>query len=184
MALKSTIFKAELAISDMDRGYYASHSFRIARHPSETDERMMVRLMAFSRHADERLEFGKGISTDDEPALWRKDLTGAIEDWIDVGLPDEKWLRKACGRARQVVLYAYGGHHSVDVWWGQNQKLLERFDNLTIYNLPLDTTKALAKLAARSMALQATIQDGQLWFSGEDENVVVEPMVLMKAGER
>src|SRR5512147_3279852 len=106
MALKSTIFKAELQISDMDRNYYGSHSLTIARHPSETDERMMVRLLAFALHANEGLAFGRGLSTDDEPDLWQRDLTGAIRLWIDVGLPDEKLLRRACGRADEVVVYA------------------------------------------------------------------------------
>ena len=109
MAIKATIFKTELQVSDMDRGYYRDHTLTLARHPSETDERMMVRLLAFALHADEALLFGRGLSTDDEPDLWQKDLTGAVELWIDVGLPTEKDIRKACGRARQVVVYCYGG---------------------------------------------------------------------------
>ena len=90
MALKATIFKADLQIADMDRNHYGNHALTLARHPSETDERMMVRLLAFAIHADEQLSFGKGLSTEDEPDLWQKDLTGAIERWIDVGLPDER----------------------------------------------------------------------------------------------
>src|SRR5258705_10302215 len=109
MALKSTIFKAELSVADIDRGYYRDHVLTIARHPSETDERMMVRLLAFALHADERLAFGRGLSTEDEPDLWQRDLTGSIEKWIDVGLPDEREVRKACGRARAVYVLAYGG---------------------------------------------------------------------------
>src|SRR5258708_39391271 len=110
MALKATIFKAELHIADMERGYYQDHSLTVARHPSETDERMMVRLLAFALNADATLAFGAGLSTDDEPDLWRKDLTGSIETWIDVGLPDEKRIRKACGRAAEVLVYSYVGH--------------------------------------------------------------------------
>src|SRR5690242_13559913 len=109
MALKSTIFKATLAVADLDRGYYAEHALTVARHPSETDERMMVRLLAFALHADERLEFGRGISSDDEPALWLKEYSGEIRLWIEVGLPDERLLRRAAGRADQVVVLAYGG---------------------------------------------------------------------------
>ena len=109
MALKATIFKADLSIADMDRNYYADHALTLARHPSETDERMMVRLAAFALNAHERLAFGGGISTEDEPALWRRDLTGAIEQWIDVGLPEARDLRRACGRASEVIVYAYGG---------------------------------------------------------------------------
>ena len=118
MALKATIFKAELHIADMERGYYHDHALTVARHPSETDERMMVRLLAFALNADETLAFGAGLSTDDEPDLWRKDLTGSIETWIDVGLPDEKRIRKACGRADEVFVYSYGGH-AAQLWWQQ-----------------------------------------------------------------
>ena len=175
MALKATIFKAELNISDMDRQYYGDHTLTIARHPSETDERMMVRLLAFALHASEALTFGRGISTDDEPDLWQKDLTGAIECWIDVGLPDEKLIRKACGRARQVYVYTYGGR-GADIWWGQSSSKLERLDNLTVMNIPLATTQAMAKLAQRNMSLQCTIQDGEIWLSGGDETVQLRLM--------
>ena len=116
MALKSTIFKVDLAVADIDRGYYHDHSLTIARHPSETDERMMIRLLAFALHSQDALEFGRGLSAADEPDLWRRDLTGAIEQWIDVGLPDEREVRKACGRAREVYVLAYGGR-AVELWW-------------------------------------------------------------------
>jgi uncharacterized protein YaeQ len=116
MALKSTICKAELAVADIERGYYGNHAVTLARHPSETDERMMVRLLAFALHADDALAFGRGLSADGEPDLWQRDLTGTIEQWIDVGLPDEREVRKACGRAREVHVLAYGGR-AVDLWW-------------------------------------------------------------------
>jgi uncharacterized protein YaeQ len=177
LAIKATIFKAELQVADMDRGYYGSHSLTIARHPSETDERMMVRMLAFAIHAHERLEFGKGISTDEEPAVWLKDLTGSIESWIDVGLPDERLLRKASGRAREVDLYLYGGS-AADIWWKANAATLERLNNLCVWNLPQVATKALAGLAARSMTLSATIQDGQAWMASNDGSVSVEPVLL------
>ena len=179
MAIKSTICKAELSVSDMDRGYYATHELTIARHPSETDERMMVRVLAFALHAEEYLEFAKGISTDHEPTLWRKDFTGAIQDWIDVGLPDEKWLRKACGRSAAVTLYTYGGS-AAEMWWKQNESLLARLNNLAVMNIVQETTKALAKLAARNMSLSASIQDGALLFSNDAETVAVE-LVRLKS---
>lgn len=173
MALKSTIFKAALQISDLDRNYYATHALTIARHPSETDERMMVRILAFALNADDALAFGKGISSDDEPALWRKDLTGSVELWIEVGLPDEKLLRRACGQANQVMVYTYGGR-GADLWWEQNCDKLERQERLAVYNIPLETSRALAALAERNMQLQCTIQDGQIWFSQGDETVQLE----------
>ncbi|HEX4986813.1 MAG TPA: YaeQ family protein [Burkholderiales bacterium] len=173
MALKSTIFKAGLQIADMDRGYYRDHALTLARHPSETDERMMVRLLAFALHAGDALAFGTGLSTGDEPDLWRRDLTGDIEEWIDVGLPDEKRLRKACGRAAAVHVYAYGGR-AADVWWRQNGGALARLDRLRVVNLPLAATQALGALAARTMQLQATIQDGQAWLADDKTAVQVD----------
>ncbi len=177
MALKATIFKAELQVADLDRHYYADHCLTLARHPSETDERMMVRLLAFARHADEALQFTKGLCADDEPELWQKDLTGAIELWIDVGLPDEKRLRRACGRARRVVVYAYGGR-AVDIWWEQNAAALGRLDNLAVYTLPAAATAALAELAQRSMMLQCTLQEGQVWIGDAERTATVEVTVL------
>ena len=173
MALKATIFKAALQIADMDRSYYADHALTIARHPSETDERMMVRLLAFALNAHEFLAFGKGLSSEDEPDLWQKDLTGAIETWIDVGLPDEKLVRRACGRARRVLVYTYGGRIA-DMWWTQSLAKLERMDNLAVINLPQSASLGLAKLAQRNMQLQCTVQDEQVWLSDGEVSVPVE----------
>ena len=173
MALKSTIFKADLQISDLGRNYYHDHSLTIARHPSENDERLMVRLLAFALHAHEALVFANGMATDDEPALWKKDLTGAIELWIEVGQPDEKRVRRACGRARQVVIYSYGGH-GADVWRDRMNGDLDRAGNLTVVSLPASATKALAALAQRSMKLQITIQDGQVWMGDGKDTVHFE----------
>ena len=136
MALKSTICKAELGIADLDRGHYRDHALTVARHPSETDERMMIRVLAFALHADDDLAFGRGLSADDEPDLWRRDLTGAIEQWIDVGLPDERDVRKACGRAREVSVLAYGGR-AVDLWWASARAKLERQERLTPRGAPI-----------------------------------------------
>ncbi|MBK6630593.1 MAG: YaeQ family protein [Betaproteobacteria bacterium] len=181
MALKATIFKADLQIADMDRNYYQSHVLTLARHPSETDERMMVRLLAFALYAEERLEFGRGLSTDDEPALWLKDLTGAVELWIEVGLPDEREIRKACGKASRVVVLTYGGR-GADLWWGQNRDKLERLRNLTLSNLPSATSQSLAALANRNMSLQCTIQDGHAWLTDGENTVHIEPLKLKDAG--
>ena len=179
MASNATIFKAMLQIADMDRNYYQDHALTLARHPSETDERMMVRLLAFVRHAHEALAFGRGISAADEPDLWQKDLTGNIDLWIEVGQPDEKEIRRACGRARQVFIYTYGGR-GTDLWWTQNREKLERLENLTVLNLPLDASRALAKLAQRTMQLQCTIQEGQIWLGDGNEAVQIE-LLTMKA---
>lgn len=174
MALKATIFKATLNIADMDRHYYADHQLTIAQHPSENDERMMIRLLAFALNASEGLEFTKGLSTDDEPELWQKSLSDEIELWIELGLPDESRLRKACNRSRQVILYAYGGR-AVPLWLEKHQNKLSRFDNLTIIDLPAESTEALAGLVERNMNYQVTIQDGEVSFSNEGALTNITP---------
>ena len=177
MALKSTIFKINLQISDVDRHYYNDHSFTIARHPSETDIRMMVRLLVFSIHAHEDLTFTKGLSTDDEPDLWNKNLSGEIEQWIDLGQPDEKRIRKACGLAKQVFIYCYSGS-SAEIWWNQNSEKFKRFKNLTIINIPAPKTKDLAKLAQRNIKLNCTIEDGIVWLADGSSTVEIKPEAL------
>ena len=172
MALKATIYKAELQIADMDRHYYQDHALTIARHPSETDERMMMRVLAFVLNASESLTFGKGLSADDEPDLWQKDLTGAIELWIEVGQPDEKRILKACGRAEKVIIYSYSSNSSI--WWNQVSSRIERAKNLTVLNLPTQVSMALAKLAQRNMQLQCTVQDGQTWITANGETVQID----------
>jgi uncharacterized protein YaeQ len=178
MALKATIFKVDLSVADMDRNLYEDFSLTLARHPSENDVRMMVRLLAFMRYADKALVFGKGLSTDEEPDLWIKDLTGVIDLWIVVGQPDERWLRKASGRAANVVVFSYGGRVA-EVWWEQNRAVLEKLPNLTVLRIPPESTQALADLANRTMSLQCMIQDGEMLVTGEGEAVRVEPVVVM-----
>ncbi|MDR3411973.1 MAG: YaeQ family protein [Formivibrio sp.] len=173
MALKATIYKADLQIADMDRNYYAGHALTIARHPSENDGRMMARLLAFALNANESLAFTKGLCDNDEPDIWQKDLTGAIELWIELGQPDEKRLRQACGKAGRVQLYCYSGR-SAEIWWEQNSNKARRFENLAVANIPVDAVQALAGLANRSMQLQCTIQDGQIWLADQLQNVSVE----------
>ncbi|WP_042303011.1 YaeQ family protein [Paraburkholderia kururiensis] len=178
MALKSTIYKAELQIADMDRHYYGDHALTIARHPSETDERMMVRIAAFALFAQERLEFCKGLSDADEPDLWQKDLTGAIERWIEVGQPDERRIAKACGRAEDVVVIAYGGRTS-DIWWQGVQTRMDRLRNVTVWSLGEGVAASLGALAERTMRLQCTVQDGAAWLgSAATEPVAIDWTVL------
>jgi len=182
MAIKATIFKANLQIADMERHYYQDHVLTLARHPSETDERMMVRLLAFALHAHEYLEFGQGMNEEDDADIWQKDLTGAIKLWIDVGIPDEKLIRKACGRADKVIVYCYGGRVA-DLWYEQNSSQFKRQSNLEIISIPVENTRALAKLAQRNMQLQCTIQDGQIWVSDSNDSVMVERIRLKAPAE-
>ena len=173
MALKATIFKAELRIADMDRNYYHDHALTIARHPSETDERMMVRVLAFALHAHDALAFGKGLGADDEPDLWQKDLAGAVEVWIDVGQPDARRVRRACGRAAHVYIYAYGGR-TVDTWWDKARATLDRSANLRVMKLSAISSQAAARPAQRTMRLDCTIQDGQIWMADAEHTIEVD----------
>jgi uncharacterized protein YaeQ len=141
-ALKSSIYKAELSVADMDRQHYETYPLTLARHPSENEERMMVCILAFARHAGTALSFDKGISDNSEPDLWTIGDTGAIDIWIELGQVDEKRLRQACGRARQVIIYTYNGAAS-DIWWQQNQTRIQRFDNLSMFNVPPASVEAL-----------------------------------------
>src|SRR6187397_843877 len=159
MAPNATIFKATLHLADVDRHYYEDHSLTLARHPSETDERMMVRLLAFALNADPLLDFGRGLSAEDEPDLVKKDLTGQIELWIEVGLPDERDVRKAAGRADEVKVYAYGAR-SAALWWAANGEALSKLKNVTVLEVTAETCEILKRFAARNMKLSCTVQDG------------------------
>lgn len=176
MALKATIFKADVQISDLDRHYYGNHSLTLARHPSETDERLMVRLLAFCLHASETLRFGRGLSTEDEADLLDTDATGSVRHWIDVGTPDPRDIRKACGKAERVTVLAYG--RTVEVWWRQNTEALSAPRNLTVCRLTVATSETLAALACRSMSIQCTIQDGVAWLTSGAATVEVHPEML------
>ena len=170
MALGATICKAELNVIDMDRHYYQQHSLILAQHPSETDERLMVRLLVFALHASESLSFTKGLSTDDEPDLWQKSLTDDIELWIELGLPSEKRLKKACGRAQQVIVYTYGSG-SAEQWWKQMQSPLTRFKNIRVYHINTEITDALAKHVQRAMDVQISLQDGEITWDSDNQNL-------------
>ncbi len=173
MAIKATVFKAALNIADMDRHYYHDHQLTIARHPSETDLRMMARLAVYSLNAHEDLAFTKGISTDDEPDIWQKDYSNQIQHWIELGQPDEKRIRQACAKAEQVSVYCYSGH-GAEIWWQQIESQLQRFDHLRVVNLDATAMEALANLANRSMDLSAFIQDQSLTISDGASSVSIE----------
>lgn len=177
MALKSTVFKAEVQLADLDRQHFGDYSLTLARHPSETDERMMIRLLAFLLNASETLVFGRGLSTEDEADLWDIDATGSIERWIDVGLPDEKAIRRACNRSRQVVVLSYGGR-AAEIWWQQSAGKLANQKNLRVLSLSADEGKALAGLAERGMRLQCTVQDGVVWLGSDSQHLEIAPRIL------
>jgi uncharacterized protein YaeQ len=173
MASNATIYRAVLEIADMDRQYFQDHALTLARHPSETEERMMVRVLAFALHADETLSFGRGVGTEDEPALWKRDFTGAIDLWIEIGQPDERTLRQACGRSKQVIVYAYGAR-SAEVWWANQSSSLDRLKNLAVTLLPMENVRAFAGMVRPTMQLHWTIQDGHIWVSDGAQTLHLE----------
>lgn len=183
MALKSTIFKASVQLADIDHGCYADHALTLARHPSETDERMMIRLAALALNAHElqdtcggdgTLAFGAGLSDPDEPDVWLRDFTGRTRLWIEVGQPEDKPLAKACAKADKVRLYCFA--HSAEVWWRGIENKLSRLSNLEVFRIPAQASQELALLAARSMQLQATVQEGVLTLGDSQRSVDVEPV--------
>ncbi|SFR43987.1 Uncharacterized conserved protein YaeQ, suppresses RfaH defect [Yoonia tamlensis] len=181
MAQKSTIYKAELSVADMDRNYYETHNLTVAKHPSETEERLMLRLLAFALNAHEQLEMTKGISTDDEPDIWQKSLSGELELWVALGQPSEKIIRQSCGKAKAVVVYCYGGR-TAQMWWDKTQNKTTRFDNLRVINISEQDTTALGQLANRSMKLQVNIQDSEVMVSVDDKIIYVSPEEWKSAG--
>lgn len=180
MALKATIFRAKVAIADMDRHYYQDHSLTIARHPSETDERMMLRILSFGLYAHGQLEFTKGLSSDNEPDLWQKSLSGEIEHWIDLGQPDDKRIRVACGRAEKVTIVCYSGN-SAAIWFKKLQPTLSRFSNLQIVNIDSRDASELAGMATRNMELQVAIDDGLLSVSNDHQILNITPVTWYPA---
>ena len=177
MALKATINKVELSIADMDRNYFQTHQLTVAQHPSETNERMMVRLLVFALHADDALKFTKGLSTDDEPDLWQKHLNGDILLWIELGQPDEKRIRKACGRSKHVIIYCYN-NKSTSVWWQQIKKNIQRFANLKVFSLENNASSEIAKMLSKNMQLNYTKQDDDIWFTNRESNVEISLTML------
>ena len=181
MAQKATIYKVELSVSDMDRNYYETHNLTVAKHPSETNERLMVRILSFALNAHEKLEFSKGISSDNEPDIWQKSLSGELDLWVTLGLPSEKIVRQSCGKSNKVIIYCYGGR-TAEMWWEKIQNSTTRFENLQVINFLEKDTSELEKQASRSMRLQINIQDGDVMVGVEDRIVYVTP-IKWKNGE-
>ena len=185
MALKSTIYKANLHLADMDRNVYAEHALTLALHPSETEERLMVRVLAFALQvpADDlkgTLQFARGLSDTDEPDLWQKDLTEQIVHWIEVGQPDERRLAKACGKAERVTIYCYGS--ASPIWWAGIETKITRLKNLEVWRLPADQAQALGARAQRSMQLQVQVQDGHVWLNDDRGSLEIQPEALWRGG--
>ena len=179
MAIKATIYKVKLEISDCDRNYFHSHDLTISCHPSETEQRMMVRLLAFSLFASDSLGFTKGLCADDEPELWDKNLSGEIEQWISLGQIEEKQLRKSLGRSKQVIIFTYAGQKS-SVWWNKNQSKYSQLNNLQIINIKPEDVTAMQDFVSRNMNLQVTIQERIIWLSDSSQTISIEPEIWLR----
>lgn len=178
MAINATIFKAKLEISDCDRNYFQNHGLTISCHPSETEQRMMVRVLAFALYASDTLSFTKGLCADDEPELWDKNLVGEIELWISLGQVEVKQIKKSLGRSKQVIILTYAGNKS-NTWWQKNQSQLEKFKHLKIINIKPEQVEAMQALVSRNMNLQCTIQEGIIWLGHADQTMNIEPEIWL-----
>ena len=184
MALKATIYKAQIQLSDMDRGVYGEHLLTVARHPSETDERMMIRILAYALNAPAdndhgALELAKSLWDTDEPDLWQKDLTGQIVHWIDVGQPDERRILRASPRAERVTVLSFTA--STPVWWSGIASKITRVRNVAVWQVEAAQSQALAELAQRSMQLQVSVQDGTVYLSTGERALEITPLALNPA---
>jgi len=173
MALKATVFKADLQVANLDQNQFGDYSLTLAQHPSETIERVMIRLLAFALYASEDLRFGRGLSNEEDAAVWEIDPSGVTRLWIDVGLPDEVRVKKACSRADRAVIITYGGRPS-DMWWQQNANTLTRYKNLSVIQLSPEDCAKLVEAAGRTMKLSWTIQEGMVYL----DNASITPTIL------
>lgn len=179
MAIKATIYKLKIEINDCDRNYFHSHDLIISCHPSETEGRMMVRVLAFALYASEQLNFTKGLCADDEPDLWEKSLSGEIKRWISLGQIEKKQLRKSLGRSKQVVIFTYAGNKS-SLWWQKNQLDFKKSNHLDVFNIKPDDVDAMQALVARTMELQCTIQEGIIWLSNANQTINIVPQIWQR----
>lgn len=172
MALKATIYKAMVNVADLDRNQFLDATLTLARHPSETQERLMLRLLAWIKHAHERLQFTRGLSAEEEPDAWLRNDHLGIDLWIEMGLPDERRIKKACTQAEEVALFAYNSR-AAEIWWQQNKSKCAQYSNLSVWYLDDEQLAQLSAFAERTMNLQATIQDGAIWLSDNQNNLEI-----------
>ncbi|MGB1239673.1 MAG: YaeQ family protein [Pseudomonadales bacterium] len=177
MAIKPTLYKTELQLVDTDRNIYDSCKFTLAQHPSETQERMMVRLLAYALNYHADLEFTKGLSSQDEPDLWQISPSGEIENWIEVGQASAERMRKGISRSPQVKLYAYGSES--DVWWGKAQGSFESLPHIEVWQFDSQQTRQLNELVERKMQLTLTISGGDLLLSDDQQSIELSVRQLL-----
>ena len=179
MAISATVVRAKISIADMSRHYYQNHSLTLAQHPSETETRLMIRLLAFALHAHEDLQFTKGLSAEDEPEIWIKSLTDEIELWVELGLPDETRIKKACNRSKQVLLFCYDDR-SFGPWYKKNESKLQR-DNLKLFRISDADSEKLISLYSRQIDLQINIEEDEIYIGNNnnpDQHITINITAL------
>ncbi len=172
MALPATVYRVAIELSDVDRNYYSHLATTVARHPSETAERMVARLIAYSLCHNEQITFTKGVSDGDEPDLWIKSLDGQLINWIEVGLPEAKRLVKAGKHCEQVILFAYGS--GFDRWLAGSRKQLVSMKNFRLFYLSDELLSFLVAQLNRSIVWQFTCSDKTLYITSGTESIVSE----------
>ena len=177
MTPTETTYNIRQQIMNRDRNYFHDHAFSVPHPLLESKERMIVNLFAFALHANEALKFVNVQRVENTTDIWIKDVAGNIELWINVGLPDEKLVHTACGLAKQVVIYSYNGHVA-DMWWDKNEGKLKLLKNLTVINLPMETTRAMEKMVQSNAQLNFTIQDGRTWLANQENTMQIESKIL------
>ena len=179
MALKATVYRAQVSLSNLNIHHYSDYSLTLAKHPSETELRLMVRLLAFSLLAHEDLQFTKGLSTDDEPDMWKINYDGSIDHWIELGLPDERRIRQICGKSKLVSIYTYHGNQGTQLFEGIEKKL-DRFEHLNIIHFLIDDSAHLESFVSKGMNLNFTIEDNEIWLSTEADRICVKYKTVKK----
>jgi len=177
MARSSTIYRVQLELSHVDRNVYGEHQLTIARHPSETIERMLVRLIAFGLRYEEGLEFGRGVSATDEPDLWRREGDGRVIEWIEVGQPDSKRLIKASRKSRRCQLFVFG--EGAERWREAQLGSLKAPDNLGVARIDDAFIAGLASTVDRQLKWSMTIADGTLFLTTGDTSFEVSPEIWL-----
>lgn len=176
MALTATVYRANISVIDVDRNYYADHPLTLPCQPSETAVRMMMRVLSFALNAHADLALAQGMLNNEEPDAWQKDLTGAIQMWVEVGQPDEKRILKACGRSARVRVYAY--HSRPEVWWTPLAPRVQRARNLEVFSVDATAAKGLESFVSRSFDIQFTIQDGEVWARNNSSELLIPVTAL------
>jgi uncharacterized protein YaeQ len=179
MAQPPTIYRATIRLADIDRNHYEQLQFTVAQHPSETAERLTVRLLAYALCHEDGLAFTRGIGAGDEPDLWRKGADGRVSLWVEVGLPDPERLLRAARHAEKVILFACGNNR----WRWEKAHLprLSAADNLTVYSFEQDFLQQIVGRLQRGIDWSLTVTEGMLYLTVAD--ITLEAPLILLAGE-